>query len=539
MRRGLLPLAAGALALGPLLTLWACGGNGGASQPSSDDGAADATPEAVEETLADDTGDPEGGASCTVGLSGMTSDPVALCFQGDLLTAEVSAAYVTGIGVAHTWDDSGRTNGHAWQDDLGLASAIASFLCGAEFYGSTQYESLGATLGDLGGVLANELATPPPGYDGDIYFRLRNAEAGFNFGNDTAHAAALGQLADAYGRAIQKTYARSVPPSGDGGGAPGIVLGTPDPDGGIDYAPDQVIMGAAALLDMVVLHANDPDAGVDPASWKTTALAAVAYVWNRARDPGTGLFYQSLVTSGDPGHDALQPGGSPTSDALLTDVQAAAVLGFARVQDRLDTLAADDDAGPPDAISDEEPYLAEADAIVQALTSASAVDAGDAGAQASTPLWDGADSAVANPGAYLEGVVPSLGGAFLTNKTTLSAAFLLGGVHRLAAVRGTTASFVVPQLRAALVQNTPGNSSLFTVVTGAGGIPAQDGFLRASSRTWGYATLFEGPGAGEGGGAQEQEEQGAREYRADAINAVVEGLNQLWQGSQNAPLCAP
>jgi hypothetical protein len=517
----------GALAFLPTLALGSCGGNGGGGQPVTTVDASDAGVESGDELYIPDIPSTEGGENCAVGLAGMMSDPVALCFQGDLLTAEIGAAYVKGQGVAQTWDDLGKTSGHAWQDDLGLASAIASFDCSAEYYGNAGYVQLDYTLGDLGLVFEKELATAPAGYDGEIYFRLRNAEAGYNYLNDAAHAALLRGVADAYGAAIQATYAQPVPGTGDGG-SPGVVLGTPDPGGGFDYAPAEVIMGAAALLDMAILHASDPDAGSEVAAWQATAVAAVDYVWQRGRDPVTGLFYRSLVTSGDPGHDALLT-AMPANDALLSDVQATAVLGLARVEDRYDTLSAltggDDGGGLPDgaglpdaALPSAEPYLDQADTILQAMAH----------------LWDGStDTATTSPGAFLEGVVPSLGGALMTNKTTISTAFFLGGVHRLAVVRGTSAVYVLAQLRAALLQATPGRSSLFTVITDSNGDPVQDGFLRASSKSWGYATVFQPEG---GAGA---EEANAQEYRADAINAVAEGLDQLWLGTPNALPCAP
>ncbi len=501
-----------------LLVLSACGGHGAGVPPPPPTDAYDAGSEAGAEASLPAVPNPEGGSSCTVGLSGMTRDPVALCFQGDLLTAEVTKAYVMGQGVAAAWDDAGHTSGHAWQDDLGLASAIASFVCSAEFYGNGQYASLYAVLEDLAGVLPKELPPSPAGYDGEIYFRLRNAEAGYHYVNDEPHAAVFRSLADDYGRATASTYAQSVAAGGDAGTTQ-VVLGTPDASGGVDYAPAQVIMGAAALLDMALLYGGDPDAGSDPSAWRAAALAALDYVWARGRDPATGLFYGSLVTSGDPGHDALLP-VLPANDALLTDVQAAAVLGLARVQAKVDALARGVDAAS-DAAALDEPYLAEADALVLAL-------AGSSG----PVLWDGSTSPGTTPGAFLEGIVPSAGGALLTNKTTVGNALLLAGIHRLAVVRGTTASYVLGQLRAALLEDMAGHSSLFTVVTNASGFPTQDGFLRASSRDWGYATVF----APDGGG---QEEPGAREYRADAANAVAEGFEELWYGGQNAPACAP
>jgi hypothetical protein len=474
----------------------------------------------VDDFYVPDIANPEGGSSCTIGVAGMTSDPVALCFQGYLLTTEVDAAYVRGQGVAQTWDDLGHTSGHAWQDDLGLASAIASFECSAEYYGNADYAPLTMVLADLASVIPREFPTGMAGYDGEVYFRLRNAEAGYNYLNAVAQAATFRAMAEGYARTIQESYAQAVPAQGDGA-SPGLVIGTPDAAGGIDYAPAQVIMASAALLDMALLHAGDTDAGTDPATWQATALAALDYVWRRGRDPVTGLFYQALVTSSDPAHDTPFQ-GTPTSDALLTDEQAAAILGLARVEVRFDSLQAAEDAGLSDGGANTLPYLAEADALATALTTGSA----------GVMLWDGAASTGTMPGAFLEGVVPSDGNALMTDKTTAGNALLLGGIHRLAVARPSTASYVLGQIRAALLQITPAHSSLFSVVTNAGGIASQDGYLRASSRQWNYATVFM-PG---GGGA---EETNAREYRADALNAVAEGLEQLWYGNQNAPPCAP
>jgi hypothetical protein len=473
----------------------------------------------VDDFYVPDIANPEGGSSCTIGVAGMTSDPVALCFQGYLLTTEVDAAYVRGQGVAQTWDDLGHTSGHAWQDDLGLASAIASFACSAEYYGNGEFASVYMVLGDLASVIPREFPSAMAGYDGEVYFRLRNAEAGYNYFNGAAQAAKFGAMAETYARAIQDSYAQPVAPAGDGG-SPGLVIGTPDKAGGIDYAPAQVIMASAALLDMALFHAADADASTDPATWQATALAALDYVWRRGRDPVTGLFYQALVTSGDPAHDTPLP-GTPTSDALLTDVQAAAILGLVRAEARFDSLQAIDDAGLSEGGANTLPYLAEADVLATALT-------GSAGVK----LWDGATSPGTTPGAFLEGVVPSDGNALMTNKTTAGNAFLLGGIHRLAVARGTTSSYVLGQIRAALLQVIPAHSSLFSVVTNAGGLASQDGYLRASSRDWNYATVFM-PGGGGG------EEPNAREYRADALNAVAEGLDELWYGGQNAPPCAP
>ncbi len=346
MRRAIVSFGFGSLAWLPLLVVWACSGGGGSAQPPPDGDDSDAQPDVPDEFSVPDGPNPEGGSSCTVGIAGMTTDPVALCFQGDLLTAEVAGAYVNGQGVAQTWDDSGHTSGHAWQDDLGLASAIASFECSAEYYGNADY--LGRStlvLGDLAKCAREGAARGAWATTARSTSAFCNAEAGYNYLNDEAKRR---RLPRPRGRLRPNPPdllcpGRSIRSLDDAGSTRRDHRnGTPDRSGGVDYAPAQAIMAAAALLDMAVLYGSDPDAGAPgPRHMASSlALAALGYVWSRGRDPVTGLFYQALVTSNDAGHDALLP-GTPTSDALLTDVQATAVLGLSRVQTALDTLQAD------------------------------------------------------------------------------------------------------------------------------------------------------------------------------------------------------
>ena len=452
------------------------------------------------------------------------SDPIDFCLQKTVLQNELTDAYAKGKGVPPSWDAMGTTGSpHSWRDDVGFAASIGAYHCSSSAYADNQLTPmLDAIMPDLGALIVQELSMPPSGYDGEDYFRLRAAATGLNYANDTMDAATVAQLADAFGRNLQTTYAQTVTLP-EGGTA--TVLGTPDGMGNVVYAPAQVIMAAAALVDMANLHASDPDAGADVAAWVVTALAAVDYVWARGRDTSTGLFFQQLVTSSDPDHDALGQ-GMPAPDALLTDVQAEAVLGLARLQDGVNALVAAD-AGPSDAsVLTQSEYWNDANTIAQSLVAAGlfdgAVPMGEAGIPNPAPV-----------GAFMEALVPSTT-AMDTNKTTLGNAWLLGGVHRVGAGMPTQLTDVLqPQLLAAIGQQTPASSSLFTVVVDTQtGNPVQSDYLRASSKDFHYATSFSADG-GTGG-----PEPGATSYRADAVAAVIEGLTQLWRGTPNAPPCA-
>ena len=72
---------------------------------------------------------------------------------------------------------------------------------------------------------------------------------------------------------------------------------------------------------------------------------------------------------------------------------------------------------------------------------------------------------------------------------------------------------------------------LFSAIVDSTGQNVQQAFLRATSRSWGLAQVFQGD-AGDAG-----LEPGAADYRTDANLAFVEGLTQLWTGFPNPPAC--
>jgi hypothetical protein len=511
---------------------WACsstpaspaaGNDGGGLEAgeAGDDADADMDPEAA--FLPDVISD-----ACTLEDG---SDPVALCMQQQMIGFELANAYTSGQGVAPGWSSASPyapLTGHSWQDDLGLAGALGAYLCGAEVYGNNQTTgAFTAKLTDIGNVLFAELQqSPPSGYDGEIYFRLRWAQAAYNYIEDS-RAATMGTIASTYGAALASQAYPVAAGGGDAGSPGGVVIGTKNADGTVSYAPAQTVMAAAALLDMAVSGATSPDAGPTQA-WVNTAQQVLTYVLARGRDPVTGLFYQSLVTSGDPGHDTVGP-GTPTNDSMLTDTQAWITLALARAQDLLDTYQAlpEEDGGLVGSTDGSLPplpaYWGASNDLAAALTNAG--------------LFDGTSSPPPPPatppvGAYMEGLILS-GSQMLTNKTTIGNAIFLGGLHRVAAGGGAPLSYELGEIRSALLQIKPESSSLFTIVTND---PSgnQESYLRAGSRTFGYAVTIT-PGSD----SAPVPEQGAMNYRSDAMHAMIEGITQLWVGASHTAVCAP
>ena len=457
--------------------------------------------------------------SCTLGDK---SDPVGLCTQkmvldqaGQFPGGVYNGAYVKGKGVATSWDsmsgapdtDDAGVPLHSWNDDLAFASSIAYYHCSSGIYGDTTVTpALDAALQDLATLLEQELATLPAGYEGETYIRLRNAQAGLYYTANKTDGDKVKAIADAYGRAIQTKYAKTI---GGDGGASVVLLGTDAGGGAVAYASADVVTGAAALLHMAYVHLSDDP--TNAALWQATAKSALAYVWQRARDTQTGLFYGSLVTSSDPGHDTVADDGS-----LLTDVQATIVLALARAQLLTNQLAGAVDGGTDAAADAGLPqYLYDGwgNTLIDALTNAG--------------LYDGpSDHMSTNPGAFMEGL---RGGAVLTNKTTLGNAYLLGGLHRIAESSGVDDAYEAKQLRAALLQLTPPNSSLLSVVQN----PSQNAYLRAASKDFHFAVSY----APDGGPAGQ--EPRAQSYTTAATAAMVEGMTQLWHGGPDAhPDCA-
>ena len=575
-------LLAFALALGPCglaLGGWACSGDT-SSAVAGDDASADDSSITLGDVHTEfvKMGAPDASFACQISPSGPPGpgdpDPVLLCSQQAVLGYVLTYAYKKGQGVMSTWSSSppyAAGSGHQWQDDVGLAAAIGDFHCGSNAYGNNiTTMSFDQTLPDLAGVLTRELSPVPLDDDGAIYYRLRSASLAYSYTNDDVTASALNVIAEAYARAIQTSYTGTatipaavdggVPEAGnpdgaaaDGSGEAGVdeagptdggsgggtmitLIGKPGAGGTVAYEPAKSVMAAAALLDLARLHASDADAGTDVATWRATALGTIAYVWSRGRDPVTGLFYKSLITSSDPGHDALAM-VSPANDALLTDVQGPVVLGLARAYSAAVALQ-----GPDSGIGPVPNYPAWGDAIVASMNAAPLAlfdgvqSLGDGGNVMNAPP--------APPGAFFEGYVPSTG-ATMTNKTVAGNALLFAGFARTGSVVASPLTYENNGLRWAFSQTVPyvphhigyattpwpARSNLFSAVVDSTGQNVQQAFLRATSKGWGLAQVF--PASGLDAGL----EPGATDYRTDANLAFVEALTQLWTVFPNAPAC--
>ncbi len=140
-------------------------------------------------------------------------------------------------------------------------------------------------------------------------------------------------------------------------------------------------------------------------------------------------------------------------------------------------------------------------------------------------------SVAAVPGAWMQGLVPSLG-LTLTNQTTSSSALLLGGYERAQALGlATHWAWELQGLALALDFTSPAGvpwparSNLASVVTDGLGDVTQVAYLTAASKAWGWAQAFSASGSDAG------LDPDAMSYSTAAVSAMVEGTTQGWYGS--------
>jgi hypothetical protein len=489
---------------------WACSGDTQPTQPPADAGS-----DVVDATQDNGTTpDPDSGPTshCTLDTG---VDPVAFCIQKTVLDAEVLSAYAKGLGVVSSWDstsyqadkdDAGKPL-HDLHNDLWFTSSIANFHVSAGTYGdNTLSPKLDDILAEVEPVLEAELGTAPDGYDGETYAHLRNTAAGLRYINESAKAAAIDKVADAYGRQIYTKYVHALPASD--AGAPDAVIGASDGHGNWAYVTADAATGALALLDMVARHGGDAgDDAANAALWDTAARAVLDHLYNRARHT-SGMYYRALVTSADPQHDALAP--SPQgNDVLLSDVQATVALTLSRAS----ALVTDPKKGGMlSSATQAYPFNLYSSELLDALNGS--LSLWDQSADAGTP---NADAGVA--AGYIEGVVPATS-TLLRNRSTRANALLLGAVHRHIIDDSGKQGWQGKWLRAELIKELPVGSSLLAVVQN------QSGYLRASSFDYGLAVLS--ADGGDGGLVPL-----ARSYDAASIGAALEALNELWYGWQH------
>jgi hypothetical protein len=461
-------------------------------------------------------GSPDGGPSirCTRDNG---SDPVGLCTQKLVLGAEDQVAFDPTRGLAQSWDattekpdvDAMNKVLHDPRDDAAFGAAVARYAAAANLYGDNEITAqLQGDVVALQPTLVAELTPPPAGYAGQLYFDLRATASGLRLVDRNDLADPVDAIADAYGRAIYDVS--YVMLAGGDGGATDAVLGVPAAGGATAYVAPDAATGALALADMAVRFATSEPAHAT--AWQAAAAQVLAHLDARARDPGTGLYFASLVTSADPAHDALGPAdpAGPPADALLTDVAARVALALLRAQD----LANNNASALPALVP--APFAARAASLLIAL---------DATPQS---LWDPAGQVSDGDGGtlgggYFAGWVPSTS-QLLTDKPIRANALLLAALDR-APLPGTGSDAPrVRSLRALLVDRlgaplpseaVQSNETFMSVVAN------QNGYFRSVPSNFDFTGVDAGA------------DPRARSYFGSANAAVIEGLNELLLGVSN------
>jgi hypothetical protein len=483
------------------------------------DAGADATSEQDEDAASSDDVAPMDAyvSNCMLTTSDYGPDPVQLCVQKPILLSLHNDAFNPKTGVATSWsyvsglpDTDGGVILHTWQDDVAYANACYLYHQNAQPYGDTSLTpTVDADLLALAPLIESELATLPLEYDGDDYRRIRGAASGLNVLNDDTDGTSVGAIADGFGRQIYSKffYKLAAQPAADGGAAdggptdagqeagpaptiPNGIIGTPR---SLEYAyvTAEVATAALALLDMATLHPTDPN----QVAWQSAAESAFDHIYNRARDPKTGLYYTALVTTSDGALDAID---TTVSDAATeyADTTATVALALAHAAalvsaDQLNQM--EYDAGLTLPVVTNYPFSQHVTDAIAALNNSvqSLYDgpAGDAGATAT---------------GFMEGYAPGTATPLITTKTTRSNAYALGALHLLQASTGTTYDTEIAPLTATLSATMPPNSSLFTCV------PNQTGFFRACTRPFGLVN-----------------EPYGTSYQTQAIVAFVEAFSEF------------
>lgn len=452
------------------------------------------------------------------------TDPVAFCVQKTAMSATHYAAFSATKGLVESWNattstpDTNATGTilHDWHDDVGYSAACALYLTSAQLYGDTQItQTIQNDLVALAPLMLKELSPLPAEYTGETYQRLRVAGVGLSVADDTMDSQSVLAVADAYAEAIYKNYYVHLPPLStstdggvpeagpadaghvDGGAAiPNGVFGTPR-SGSTAYVTADVATAAYALLDLAQRNPNN----AANSAWQAAAEGAFEHIYQRARDPLTGLYYTALVVSDDPGHDTID---STVADAgtLLTDTTATVGLALSRAQALV--------AGSPLTLVANYPFSNRVDVALAALNAASLYDY--------NPPIDAGDLVDAGPSVsgFYEGYVPATK-TFIESKATRANAYALALIHRQVAGAGTMYAPEAPSLFQTLTETSPPgppNGSLFSVVA------AQSAFFRASSRN--FEVL-----------AVSSTEPHPGSYQTAAVVAAIEGLNELLYGTSN------
>jgi len=439
------------------------------------------------------------------------ADPVALCVQKFVLLAQHAQAFSPATGVADSWDsisagphEPDGSIATTPEDNVGYGASIARYLSSARVYGDTEAnDALGSDLKALAPIVRSQLATLSDQYGGELYLRLRTLANGLRLLNATEEADKLDTIADAYGRGIyDKHYGAISTTLADGGSEGGAstdgrppedsgdssvqahaLIGQLRADGTIGYEPALVSSGAVALLDLAQRHRGTEAANA--ARWQGAAEDALGYIWRRGRDPSTGMFYRSLVTSADSEHDALS--GEAPQDELSSDVQATVAFSLLQATDYL----ADSDSGI--GLQSAYPFLDRASELVESMNGVHS-------------LWD------SKRNGYYQGWALALG-QMSTDKPTRANALMLAVLHRLFVLTSVPQFDQIKPLRAIVSSQLPLYSSL----------------LSATQDQMSYFQAV--PADFDLDGDDAASLQGGRKSYFSAANAVAfEGLDDQWYG---------
>lgn len=397
--------------------------------------------------------DAEAVVQCTIDNGG---DPVGLCVQKFVLTAQHDAAFLPGVGVASRWDattfipatDDAGTVVHDPRDDLAYAAALARYHASSKLYGDTEMTTqFDADLLALVPVLKAEFATPGESCAGESYRHLRQVAAGLHYLNKAEDADAINVMADSCGREIfeHRYHELPAPADSDGGTAGGGIIGSESSGGAYEYEPAEVAASALAMLDMAWRHLDDDPAMAEP--MQRAATRSLAYVWARARHEPTGMLHARLRTSSTGQPDELA--GETTPDVLLSEVQGVFALSLLRSLELVteSQKGPATDSGPAGlVVAAQFPWLERAEALLESVN----------GPQG---LWDDEHEG------FIEGVVPSTAER-LEAKLTRSNGFLLAGIHRCVTVGSSAYGSRIKQLRTLLMQRTPEHTSLLSAMSG-------------------------------------------------------------------------
>jgi hypothetical protein len=290
---------------------------------------------------------------------------------------------------------------------------------------------------------------------------------------------------------------------------------------GILYQPAKVATAAYALLDLASNNATDPDV----AKWVVAARRALDHIDRQARDPASGLYHASLVTTGS-SSDVLGDLATP-ADLLSSDVQATIALYSYRslalvAGAQLDAGTSDPDVaipldatfiGPLAPMSDF-PFESRASAIIKAMNALWDGPTGD-NCSIDSGVWTGSGGA-----GYMDGLVPSTH-ATIQTKSTRPNAYMFAALRRQHILLGGAFSPEEPLincLRLRLADQIPGqpitlpgaNTAFIDVVIG------QAGYFDTLTQGFQLEPTSAGPNV--------------QSYTASAAAAVIAGFNEQLQG---------